>query len=109
MRSVAEQFDALASERGIRLVIETPEAVAARFDPERMSRVVSNLLANALRFAPTGGVVRCSLAADGETAVIEVADSGSASRPSSARCCSSASAPQTTAAAAPAPASGWRS
>ena len=81
LRSVAEQFDALASERGIRLVIETPEAVAARFDPERMSRVVSNLLANALRFAPTGGVVRCSLAATDETAVIEIADSGSGVSP----------------------------
>ena len=81
VRSVAEQFDALASERGIRLVVETPEAVAARFDPERMSRVVSNLLANALRFAPAGGVVRCSLAAADDMAVIEVADSGSGVSP----------------------------
>jgi signal transduction histidine kinase len=81
VRSVAEQFDALASERGIRLVVEAPEAVAARFDPERMSRVVSNLLANALRFAPTGGVVRCSAVAADETVVIEVADSGSGVSP----------------------------
>jgi signal transduction histidine kinase len=76
LRSVAEQFDALASERGIRLVVEAPEAVSARFDPERISRVVSNLLANALRYAAAGGVVRCALATDGRTAVIEVADSG---------------------------------
>jgi CheY-like chemotaxis protein len=55
--------------------------VTSRFDPERMSRVVSNLLANALRFAPTGGVVRCSLAAADEAAVIEVADSGSGVSP----------------------------
>jgi signal transduction histidine kinase len=81
VRSVAEQFDALASERGIRLVVDTPEAVTSRFDPERMSRVVSNLLANALRFAPTGGVVRCSLKAADETATIEVADSGTGVSP----------------------------
>jgi signal transduction histidine kinase len=74
--SVAEQFDALASERGIRLVIEAAEPVPARFDPERISRVVSNLLANALRYAASGGTARLSLAGEGEAAVIEVADSG---------------------------------
>ncbi len=76
VRAVAEQFDALASERGIQLVIEAPEQVPARFDPERISRVISNLLANALRYAPAGGVVRCSLAAQGDTTVVEIADSG---------------------------------
>jgi PAS domain S-box-containing protein len=75
-RSVAEQFDALSSERGIRLVVEAADAVTVRFDPERISRVVSNLLANALRFAPSGGVVRCTVAGDGDSATIEVADSG---------------------------------
>jgi signal transduction histidine kinase len=76
VRSVAEQFDALASERGIRLVVDAPEKVPARFDPERISRVISNLLANALRFAAAGGVARVSVAAAGESAVLEVADSG---------------------------------
>ncbi len=76
VRSVAEQFDALASDRGVRLVVETPDRAPARFDPERISRVVSNLLANALRFAAAGGAARCTLAIDGDAAVIEVADSG---------------------------------
>jgi PAS domain S-box-containing protein len=76
VRAVVDQFDALAADRGIRLVIETPEELKARFDPERISRVVSNLLANALRFAAAGGVVRCSLATDGAQACLQVADSG---------------------------------
>jgi PAS domain S-box-containing protein len=76
VRSVAEQFSALAGERGIELVVEAPEPVPARFDPERISRVISNLLANSLRFAPAGGRVRCTLSATAETASIEVADSG---------------------------------
>jgi signal transduction histidine kinase len=76
VRAVTEQFDALASERGIRLVIEAPDELPARFDPERISRVISNLLANALRYAAAGGVARCTLAVKGETAVIEVGDSG---------------------------------
>jgi PAS domain S-box-containing protein len=76
VRSVAEQFDALATERRIRLVVETPDELGSRFDPERVSRVVSNLLANALRFAAAGGVARVTLTEDGDTAVLEVADSG---------------------------------
>jgi signal transduction histidine kinase/DNA-binding NarL/FixJ family response regulator len=76
VRTAADQFDTLATERGIRLVIETSETVPARFDPERISRVVSNLLANAIRFAAPHGIARCTVRRAGETAVLEVADSG---------------------------------
>jgi PAS domain S-box-containing protein len=76
VRSVAEQFEALAGERRIRMLVETPEQLTSRFDPERISRVVSNLLANALRFAASAGVARVTLAEDGDAAVLEVADSG---------------------------------
>jgi PAS domain S-box-containing protein len=76
VRSVAEQFEALAGERRIRMLVETPEQLTSRFDPERISRVVSNLLANALRFAAAAGVARVTLAEDGDAAVLEVADSG---------------------------------
>jgi signal transduction histidine kinase len=81
VRAVADQFAPLASDRGIALVVEAPDELAARFDPERISRVVSNLLANSLRFAPAGGLARCTLAAEGQTAVIEIADSGSGVAP----------------------------
>jgi signal transduction histidine kinase len=76
IRAVAEQFEALATERRIQLLVETPDQLGSRFDPERLSRVVSNLLANALRFAAAGGVARVTLTENGETAVLEVADSG---------------------------------
>jgi PAS domain S-box-containing protein len=76
VRSVAEQFDALATERGIHLIVEAPDTLPARFDPERISRVVSNLLANALRFAAVGGVARCTLVDEGDIARLDVADSG---------------------------------
>ena len=76
VRSVTEQFDALATERQINLVVETPAELQSRFDPERMSRVISNLLANALRFAPPGGIARITLTERDACAQLEVADSG---------------------------------
>jgi hypothetical protein len=48
----------------------------ARFDVERLSRIVSNLLANAIRHTPIGGLVRCSVAAGDGAATLEIADSG---------------------------------
>jgi len=76
VRTVAHSFEPLAGDRGISLVLEAPETLAARFDVERVSRIVSNLLANAIRHAPYGGVVRCTLAGGDGGATLEVADSG---------------------------------
>jgi signal transduction histidine kinase len=76
VRTVAESFEPLAADRDIALVSDAPGVLAARFDVERVSRVVSNLLANAIRHAPPGGRVRCTLTREQGTAVLEVADSG---------------------------------
>jgi PAS domain S-box-containing protein len=76
VRTVAQSFEPLASDRDISLTVEAPDSLAARFDVERLSRIVSNLLANAIRHAPPGGVVRCSLSERTGTATLEVADSG---------------------------------
>jgi PAS domain S-box-containing protein len=74
--TVAEQFEPLAADREIELVTEIPRAVPARFDVERISRIVSNLLANAIRHAPVGGRVVCGLSAGDGAAALIVADSG---------------------------------
>jgi PAS domain S-box-containing protein len=76
VRTVAEQFEPLAADRDIALVIDVPSGVLARFDVERVSRIASNLLANAIRHAPIGGRVRCSLSVGSGAAALTVADSG---------------------------------
>jgi PAS domain S-box-containing protein len=76
VRTVAQSFEPLAADRDIALTVDAPTTLAARFDVERVSRIVSNLLANAIRHAPPGGVIRCSLTAGPQTATLEVADSG---------------------------------
>jgi PAS domain S-box-containing protein len=76
VRTVAEQFEPLAANREVELRINVPESVAARFDVERVSRIVSNLLANAIRHAPVGGSVSCSLSTGDAAAILRVSDSG---------------------------------
>jgi PAS domain S-box-containing protein len=45
-------------------------------DAFRLEQVVSNLLDNALKYTPNGGRVRVSVRASGDTAVLEIADTG---------------------------------
>src|SRR5215207_4053100 len=58
VRDVAHQFSPLAQRHDIEIKLDLPDGLVAAFDPSGVSRVVANLLANALRFSPTGGVVR---------------------------------------------------
>ena len=81
VRRAAGHFDGLAAERGIALVVEAPECVPAELDPEKLERMFLNLLSNAFKFAPSGGTVRCFVAADSERATVHVLDSGPGVRP----------------------------
>jgi signal transduction histidine kinase len=76
VRTVAESFEPLAADQGIQLSVDTPGTLGARFDVERVSRIVSNLLANAIRHTPPEGHIECAVAGDGEMATLTVADSG---------------------------------
>jgi PAS domain S-box-containing protein len=51
-------------------------ALSARGDPEKVQQIVLNLLSNAVKFTEPGGRVDVACRADGERAVITVADSG---------------------------------
>jgi PAS domain S-box-containing protein len=52
------------------------EAVLVRGDPGRLEIVVSNLLDNAIKYAPQGGPVRCLVAHRRERVFVSVEDSG---------------------------------
>lgn len=75
---VAEEVDIhrpIAEARSINLTLETtPLDIEA--DAKRVSRVVLNLLANALKFTPEGGRIDVRVTRDGDEAVISVSDTG---------------------------------
>lgn len=76
--AVVQEFDALATQRGQKIQTEcsSPDFELA-LDPQAFQQVIRNLLANALRFAPSGGLieVRVLLAEDGAQ-LIQVLDRG---------------------------------
>ena len=68
--------------RGGRHVIRveaTPVWVSA--DPTRLEQVLTNLLANAVKYTPAGGEIVVSVQLEGQRAVLRVRDSGAGIRP----------------------------
>jgi len=65
-----------AAEKGIRLNAEIEERSVAHGDRTRLAQLLDNLVSNALKFTPPGGLVRVHLRTSGTKAVIEVSDTG---------------------------------
>lgn len=76
LRLGAANFESLAQQRRISLVVETSGEITSRVDREKIERVILNLLSNAFKFTPDGGIIYCRARMDGDHAVIEVRDSG---------------------------------
>ncbi len=65
-------FRSAAEAKGVRIESSSAESPSVKVDPARVREVVKNLLSNAVRYSPSGGVIR--LAYDGKT--ISVTDEG---------------------------------
>ena len=73
---VAADLRVLAHARGQRLKLSPAPSANVMGSEGELRSLVCNLVANALRCAPDGGTVRCSIAARGSRVRLEVADDG---------------------------------
>jgi K+-sensing histidine kinase KdpD len=89
VRLAASHFESLAQQRQITYTVQTPETLPAEVDPDKIGRILFNLLGNAFKFAPAGGRVRCILGtrevAGNPCATLAVHDSGPGDRSRAAR------------------------
>jgi NtrC-family two-component system sensor histidine kinase KinB len=76
-QAVIKGFALQAEQKQVRLEakLEQP-APQIRADPLKLSWVVSNLIANALRYTPSGGTISISLSGTGSEARLRVSDTG---------------------------------
>jgi signal transduction histidine kinase len=61
VHETAANFEAVAAERSITFTVRAPATLPAQVDPDKVVRIVLNLLSNAFKFTPTGGRVTCEL------------------------------------------------
>jgi signal transduction histidine kinase len=76
VRRSAGNFELFARDRAIELRVEAPPEARVEVDPQKIDRVLLNLLSNAFKFTPRGGRIRISLEANHDEAIVTVADSG---------------------------------
>jgi heavy metal sensor kinase len=74
-QEVVSGLEPLALERGIRLEVAA-EAAVVTGDPDRLRELITNLVANAVRYCSPGGHVSCSARVVGNGATLEVSDTG---------------------------------
>jgi signal transduction histidine kinase len=66
-----------AAARGLEFEMNCPDQVLmVEGDPEQLDRMLVNLLSNAVKYTPGGGRVTVSVAQEGSSAVLTVADTG---------------------------------
>ncbi|MBK1615535.1 hypothetical protein CKO44_18905 [Rubrivivax gelatinosus] len=79
-RVVRQACDGLQSQieaRGHALALSLPpQGLMVDGDPVRLEQVAANLIGNAVKYTPAGGHIEVRLAADGDDAVLSVADDG---------------------------------
>jgi signal transduction histidine kinase/DNA-binding response OmpR family regulator/ligand-binding sensor domain-containing protein len=74
---IVRSFEPNASEKGI--VIRTSgieEPLRGYFDADKIEKILSNLMSNAMKYTPKGGVISCSLDSREDMLTISVSDDG---------------------------------
>ncbi len=76
VRVLASHFAVLAADRHIEYVVDAEAACVNAVDPDKLQRVVMNLLGNAFKFVPASGRIRCTVRQSANELAVSVDDSG---------------------------------
>lgn len=76
IREACEIYECVAEEKQITLKMELSDRCEAVVDANRMRQVFGNLLDNAIKYTPSGGVVTVLAKKEGNQALVEFCDTG---------------------------------
>ena len=74
--SIVDDLGPVAGERGVQVVVDAPDGAWARVDRAALTRVLGNLLENAVRYAPGPSPVEVGVVARDHAVLVTVADDG---------------------------------
>jgi signal transduction histidine kinase len=76
LSQIATQRRVIASTREIRVDVRVPEEVEATIDVDLVTRAIENVVDNALRYTPSGGIIVLAAARDGDDFELVVGNDG---------------------------------
>ncbi|MFH2204002.1 MAG: HAMP domain-containing sensor histidine kinase [Elusimicrobiota bacterium] len=76
-RNLSELYGGVLASRGLTFSVDVPEGTPAVLaDPERFDQVLANLVSNALKFTPPGGLITVGARTAGDVVSVMVSDTG---------------------------------
>ena len=79
---IVQLFEGTAKEQGLEVYFDANcETLTVWADPDKMDKILFNLLSNALKFTPKGGIITVSVAENHDKCEISVSDTGSGIAP----------------------------
>ncbi|SDH90489.1 PAS/PAC sensor signal transduction histidine kinase [Alteribacillus persepolensis] len=77
LRHIAERFEMLTKDRNIDFVKNIPEhAVYVSMDKDKMTQVFDNIVSNAVKYSPDGGIISVQMFTRSQVVDIEITDQG---------------------------------
>lgn len=76
VRHTVEEHVPQASARGVRLAVGERTGLSAHVVRDDLTRILTNLVSNAVKFTPPDGTVTTGVEADGDAVVLRVSDTG---------------------------------
>jgi PAS domain S-box-containing protein len=75
-KAAIEAAQPRAKAASVTLQLEADDTTTLRGDPDRLGQIIDNLLTNAIKFTPPGGVVDVRVISNTDTVSLEVSDTG---------------------------------
>jgi signal transduction histidine kinase len=79
--NIVDAYSIIADDKSLQINIEGDRSLTARLDPNRMSQALGNLLDNAIKYTPAGGMIKVTYFMKNGLIVIQVKDNGSGIAP----------------------------
>jgi len=76
VQDVAQRLSVVAEKKQQKIKVGLTDGCEMRADRAKLTQVVSNILDNAIKYSPQGGVIRIRLIRSGRNAVLTIADNG---------------------------------
>ena len=71
-----ELFQPVADDKNIRIILNSAKNTVINADKQKLQRVVSNLLDNAIKYTPTGGTITVTVETNEDQVMVSVNDNG---------------------------------